>query len=70
MRELFATLDARTARALHHRLALPRQHDALAELFGRFTVERRTRLLKFLEDTRRREAVGTARATCQTTTCR
>jgi len=53
---LFDQLGVVEADALHHRLASPRPDDALAALFGRMATERKTRLLAFLADARRREA--------------
>lgn len=55
---VFATLSALDARTLHARLASPRPGDELANKFLRITAERRARLLTFLADARRREAVG------------
>ena len=54
----FAQLSVLAARGLHMRLANPRQGDALAEKFARLTIERRTRLLDFLADARRRAAIA------------
>jgi hypothetical protein len=54
---LFAALSAIESRALHLRLVQPRAGDALATRFAHFTVERRVRLLTFLADARRREAL-------------
>ena len=53
-----ATLTIVEARALHLRLANSRASDALATKFMRLTVERRTRLLNFIADARRRAAMG------------
>ena len=52
---LIATLSATACHALHERLATPQHGDELAHKFARLTVERRTRLLDFLADARRRE---------------
>ncbi len=63
-RELCAVLvqlSIQEARAVHQRLASPKVGDVLAEKFGRLTIERRTRLLAFVADARRREAVAAAR---------
>lgn len=60
LRAAFAQLPTMEQRALHARLANPRPGDQLAERFGRLTVERRTRLLTFLADARRREALALA----------
>lgn len=57
---LFGTLDALTARALQRRLASPSPSDALASRFARITPERRARLVAFLGDARRREALRQA----------
>ena len=58
LRAAFAALPVLDARALHARLANPRPCDILAERFSRLTVERRTRLLAFLGDARRRAALA------------
>lgn len=57
---LFRTLDVLTARALQRRLANPAPHDAIASCFARITPERRARLLGFLGDARRRDALRKA----------
>jgi hypothetical protein len=57
---LFAALGPRDALALHARLSSPREGDALAARFARLVRERRDRLLAFLADARRREAVAAA----------
>lgn len=54
----FATLSVLECRALHLRLANPQHGDELANKFARLTVERRVRLLTFLADARRREAMA------------
>ncbi len=46
------------SRALYARLANPVSSDSLAVTFMRLTVERRSRILAFLADARRRAAVG------------
>lgn len=56
--EAFAALAIFDQRALHARLSNPKPADQLAERFARLTVERRTRLLNFLGDARRRAAVA------------
>ena len=56
----FAALPIFDQRALHARLSNPRPNDALATKFGRLTVERRTRLINFLGDARRRAALAKA----------
>src|SRR5436305_929564 len=56
---LLGVLSQRTvleSRALHARLANPTASDVLAMTFMRLTVERRTRVLAFLADARRRAA--------------
>jgi hypothetical protein len=55
---LFATLSVLECRALHKRLGNPQHGDELAHKFARLTLERRCRLLTFLADARRREALG------------
>ncbi|MBA3540733.1 MAG: hypothetical protein H0T79_14070 [Deltaproteobacteria bacterium] len=60
--ELFAGLSASDAHALHRRLANPHADDVLASRFERLLMpERRSRLIAFLGDARRREAIGSAR---------
>jgi hypothetical protein len=54
--EAFAALPILDQRALHARLSIVREGDTLAEKFNRLTLERRTRLLNFLGDARRRAA--------------
>ncbi|MEJ7597106.1 MAG: hypothetical protein WKG01_04280 [Kofleriaceae bacterium] len=56
-----AQLAVSAARALHARLAFPKHGDALAEKFARLTVDRRRRILMFLADARRREAISARR---------
>ena len=58
---VLATLRAIDARALHARLSRPATSDLLATSFARLTSERRARLLTFLADARRREAIAAAR---------
>lgn len=57
----FAALTVHDARNLHARLANPKPGDMLAHQFARLTLERRARLLTFLADARRREALAAAR---------
>ena len=57
---LVATLSVLECRALHKRLGNPPHGDELANKFARLTLERRCRLLAFLADARRREALGAA----------
>lgn len=54
----FAHLPVLAARALHMRLSSPRSGDVLAEKLSRLTIQRRTRLLNFLADARRRAALA------------
>ncbi|MEO8844349.1 MAG: hypothetical protein ABI704_22385 [Kofleriaceae bacterium] len=58
--EAFAKLPILDQRALRVRLATVRSGDLLAEKFNRLTVDRRTRLLNFLGDARRRAARAVA----------
>ena len=58
---VFASLTTRDALDLHQRLVSSPPDDAIAERFGRLTVERRTRLVRFLANARRREAVANCR---------
>lgn len=53
---VFATLPALEAMVMHRRLSEPQPGDELAEKFARLVVDRRSRLLAFLADARRREA--------------
>jgi hypothetical protein len=55
---LIATLSVLECRALHKRLSNPQHGDELANKFARLTLERRCRLLAFLADARRREALA------------
>ena len=54
---IFAELSATAASALHRRLSHPASDDSLALRFGRLIVDRRMRLLAFLADAPRREAL-------------
>ncbi len=54
----FAKLAVSEARALLRRLSTPRADDALAVRFGRLVPDRRQRLLAFLGDARRRDALA------------
>lgn len=58
---VFATLSVLESRALHARLVAPKPGDELAHKFARLTVERRARLMAFLADCRRREALAMGR---------
>lgn len=60
-RELMAQLSVMQARSLHARLQNPANGDVLAEAFGRMLATRRERLLAFLADARRREALASSR---------
>lgn len=55
---IFTKLRVFEARALQTRLANPKQGDELASKFARLTSERRQRLISFLADARRREAIA------------
>lgn len=54
----FAALSVLEARSMQSRLSNPRAGDALAQAFSRMTSERRARLINFLADARRREALA------------
>jgi hypothetical protein len=56
LKAVFARVSAVESRALHTRLA--RGDDELARLIGRMVPERRLRLLAFIADARRREALA------------
>jgi len=58
---LLATLSVLEARAMQARLANPKRGDELANKFARLTYERRARLIAFLADVRRREAIAMGR---------
>ena len=58
--DAFAALPVFDQRALHARLSSLRPGDLLAEKFNRLAPERRTRLLNFLGDARRRAAQAVA----------
>lgn len=57
----FAALSVLESRAMHARLASPQPKDELANKFARLTIERRGRLLAFIADARRREAITAGR---------
>jgi hypothetical protein len=61
LRAAVAALPVAGQRALHARRANPGAGEELATKFHQLTAERRTRLLTFLADARRREALATAR---------
>jgi hypothetical protein len=58
LRDAITSIPAAEARTLHLRLSNPRPEDVLAQQFGRLTSERRSRLLAFVADARRREALA------------
>ncbi len=58
---MFAELSVLEARALQARLANAKRGDELANKFARLTCERRGRLINFLADARRREALAVGR---------
>jgi hypothetical protein len=58
---VFATLTVLEARVMQARLATVRTDDELANKFARLTCERRGRLISFLADARRREAMTVGR---------
>ena len=60
LREVFARVSVNEARALHRRLSNPTVGDAVAARFSRLLVDRQSRLLVFLADARRREALAIA----------
>jgi hypothetical protein len=62
LRDLFSTLSVAESRALHRRLTLGAGTDPLVKTFGRLVADRRNRLLAFLADVRRREAIATGKA--------
>ena len=55
---VLAQLSVLESRAMHARLSCPKAGDDLASKFARLTTERRTRLLAFLADARRRAAMA------------
>ncbi len=58
LRHIFSTLSVAESRVLHSRLSSPLSGDQLAHSFTRLTADRRARLINFLADARRREALG------------
>lgn len=54
---IFERLSVADSRELHRRLTLMLPEDPIAAQFGRLIAERRARLLAFLADARRREAL-------------
>lgn len=63
MLQILASLTVAESRALHARLVVAKPGDPLVDKLARFTTERRTRLIHFLADARRREAIAAARRT-------
>jgi len=61
LRTVFARLSVPESHALDKRLSSPNADDAIAARFSRLVVERRSRLIAFLADARRREAISMAR---------
>lgn len=57
IRAALASRSVLAAHTLHKRLANPKPDDVLAQKFTRLTIDRRTRLLAFLQDARRRAAL-------------
>lgn len=55
---ILATLTIYEAHYLRGRLANPHPDDVLATKFSRLTLERRTRIIGFVADTRRRHAIA------------
>ena len=55
---VFAQLSVFESRAMHARLSHPKAGDDLANKFARLTIERRTSLLAFIADARRRAAIA------------
>jgi hypothetical protein len=58
LRAAFAALSVLESRAMQARLSNPRTGDRLAAAFSRLTIERRARLINFLGNARRREAMS------------
>ena len=61
MLRILASLTVAESRALHARLVVAQPDDPLGGKLARFTADRRNRLVHFLADARRREAVGAGR---------
>jgi hypothetical protein len=59
--EAFAALSAEASRSLHARLCASAPDDAVAVRFARLVRDRRERLLAFLGDARRREALAASK---------
>jgi hypothetical protein len=58
LRHVLASLSILESRALHTRLSCPKADDQLPKAFARMTAERRARLINFIADARRREALA------------
>ncbi len=58
--EVLGKLSLVESRALHRRLEVPDPGDLLAQQFGRLTRDRRERLISFLANARRRQALAMA----------
>jgi hypothetical protein len=58
LRHVLASLSVLESRALHARLSCPKDGDQLPKAFTRMTAERRARLINFIADARRREALA------------
>ncbi|MEJ7599251.1 MAG: hypothetical protein WKG01_15200 [Kofleriaceae bacterium] len=58
---LFTRSSVMDCRALHKRISVPATDDPIAARFARLVPERRGRLLAFLADARRREALAGTR---------
>lgn len=57
-RRALATLSIAESRALYLRLSQPKAGDQLAATFTRLTADRRERLIHFIADARRRDALS------------
>lgn len=58
LRHVLASLSVNESRALNTRLSCPKDGDPLTKAFMRLTAERRERLINFIADARRREALA------------
>ncbi len=58
LKALFGTLSVNEAVAMHRRLASTSPGDKVGARFARFTVERRSRILRFLARTTPRSIIG------------
>lgn len=61
LRDLFARLSVMEARSLQRRLELASPRDPIVAVLNRLAPDRRTRLVAFLGDARRREALRSVR---------